>query len=132
MYFLDTNICIYYLRGLYKSIEEHFKLTSNQEIKIPIIVKAELIYGIEKSRLKEKNRSIYNKFIEAFEIVNLDDESLNQYAKIRLSLEKDGIIIGSNDLLIASIVAAHNGILITHNTKDFERIAGLRIEDWTE
>jgi tRNA(fMet)-specific endonuclease VapC len=67
--------------------------------------------------------------IEAFEIVNLDDESLNHYAKIRLNLEKDGIIIGSNDPLIASIAAAHKRILITHNTKEFERISGLRIED---
>jgi tRNA(fMet)-specific endonuclease VapC len=132
MYFLDTNICIYYLRGLYKSIEERFELLSNQEIKIPVIVKAELIYGIEKSKLRERNRSVYEKFIKAFEIVNLDDESLNQYAKIRLNLEKAGIIIGSNDLLIASIVLAHNGILITHNTKEFERISGLHIEDWVE
>jgi tRNA(fMet)-specific endonuclease VapC len=130
MYFLDTNICIYYLRGLYRSIEEHFELISNQEIKIPIIVKAELIYGIEKSKLKERNRNVYKKFIEAFEIINLDDESLNQYAKIRLNLEENGIIIGSNDLLIAAIVLAHDGILITHNTKEFERIAGLHIEDW--
>jgi tRNA(fMet)-specific endonuclease VapC len=117
---------------LYKSIEKHFELISKQEIKIPIIVKAELIYGIEKSKLKERNRNIYEKFIEAFEIVNLDDESLNQYAKIRLNLEKGGIIIGSNDLFIASITAAHKGILITHNTKEFERISGLRIEDWVE
>jgi tRNA(fMet)-specific endonuclease VapC len=132
MYFLDTNICIYYLRGLYKSIEEHFEILSNQEIKIPIIVKAELLYGIEKSKLKERNRTIYKKFIGAFETVNLDDESLNQYAKIRLSLEKEGIIIGSNDLFIASIALAHDGILITHNTKEFERISGLHIEDWVE
>jgi tRNA(fMet)-specific endonuclease VapC len=64
--------------------------------------------------------------------VNLDDESLSQYAKIRLKLEKDGIIIGPNDLFIASIALAHNGILITHNTKEFERIAGLHIEDWVK
>jgi tRNA(fMet)-specific endonuclease VapC len=132
MYFLDTNVCIYYLRGLYKSIEEQFTLIPNHEIKIPIIVKAELLYGIEKSKLKEGNRKIYKKFIESFEIINLDDESLNQYAKIRLSLERDGVIIGSNDLFIASIVLAHNGILITHNTKEFERIYGLHIEDWVK
>jgi tRNA(fMet)-specific endonuclease VapC len=75
----------------------------------------ELIYGIAKSKLRDRN--IYKRFIDAFEIVNLNDESLNQYAKIRLNLEKNGIIIGSNDLLIASIALAHNGILITHNTK---------------
>jgi tRNA(fMet)-specific endonuclease VapC len=132
MYFLDTNICIYYLRGLYKSIEERFELIPNQEIKIPIIVKAELIYKIEKSKLRERNRNIYKRFIEAFEIVNFDDEALNQYAKIRLNLEKNGIIIGSNDLFIASISLANNGILITHNTKEFERISGLHIEDWVK
>jgi tRNA(fMet)-specific endonuclease VapC len=132
MYFLDTNICIYYLRGLYKSVEEQFELIPNHEIKIPVIVKAELIYGIEKSKLKERNRIIYKRFIEAFEIVNLNDASLNEYAKIRLNLERDGSIIGSNDLFIASIVLAHNGILITHNTKEFERISGLHIEDWVK
>ncbi|MDR0608877.1 MAG: type II toxin-antitoxin system VapC family toxin [Planctomycetaceae bacterium] len=56
MYFLDTNICIYFLRGLYQSIEKHFKSIPNDEIKIPIIVKAELIYGVEKSELKEKKQ----------------------------------------------------------------------------
>jgi tRNA(fMet)-specific endonuclease VapC len=132
MYFLDTNICIYYLRGLYKSIEEHFELIPSNEIKIPVIVKAELIYGIEKSKLRERNKNIYKKFVEAFEIVNLDDEALSQYSKIRLNLEKAGIIIGSNDLFIASIVLANNGILVTHNTKEFERISELHIEDWTK
>jgi tRNA(fMet)-specific endonuclease VapC len=132
MYFLDTNVCIYYLRGLHKSIEKQFEIIPSYKIKIPIIVKAELIYGIEKSKLKERNRTVYKKFIEAFEIVNIDDDALDQYAKIRLNLENDGIIIGSNDLFIASIVLAHNGILITHNTKEFERVPGLRIEDWVK
>jgi tRNA(fMet)-specific endonuclease VapC len=130
MYFLDTNICIYYLRGLYKSIGYQFETIPRHEIKIPIIVKAELLYGIEKSKLREMNRTIYMKFIDAFELVNIDDTSLDQYAKIRLNLEKCGFIIGSNDLFIASIVLAHNGILVTHNTKEFERINGLHIEDW--
>jgi tRNA(fMet)-specific endonuclease VapC len=132
MYFLDTNICIYYLRGLYQSIEDHFRLIPNHEIKIPIIVKAELMYGIEKSKLKERNKNIYNRFIGSFETVNLDDEALNQYAKIRFDLEDGGFVIGSNDLFIASIALAHNGVLVTHNTKEFERISGLRIEDWVK
>jgi tRNA(fMet)-specific endonuclease VapC len=78
MYFLDSNICINFLRGKDKSIEEYFRLIPNNEIKIPIIVKAELLYGIEKSSLKEQNRIAYEKFIESFEIINLDDEALKQ------------------------------------------------------
>jgi tRNA(fMet)-specific endonuclease VapC len=132
MYFLDTNICIYYLRGIYNSVEEKLKSIPIHEIKIPIIVKAELLYGIEKSKLKESNKNVYRKFIGAFEIINLDDEALNQYAKIRLKLEKDGTVIGSNDLLIASITLARGGTLVTHNTKEFKRIPGLMIEDWVQ
>ncbi|GHT85699.1 nucleic acid-binding protein [Spirochaetia bacterium] len=132
MYFLDTNICIYYLKGKYKSVEDHFKFIPRHEMKIPIIAKAELWYGIEKSQLKEKNRIVYNKFIESLEIINLDDESLKQYVRIRLELEKNANIIGSNDLFIASIVLAHDGILVTHNTDEFKRVSGLKIEDWVE
>jgi tRNA(fMet)-specific endonuclease VapC len=132
MYFLDTNICVYYLKGKYHSVEEHFELLSYNEIKIPIIVKAELLFGIEKSSQKEKNSKIYEKFITAFEIVNLDDSALKYYAKIRYELEKNGNIIGSNDLFIAAIVLSHNGILITHNTNEFKRIPHLNIEDWVE
>jgi tRNA(fMet)-specific endonuclease VapC len=82
--------------------------------------------------LKEKNRIIYKKFIEVFEIMNFDGMSLNEYAKIRLNLERDGSIIGLNDLFIASTVLAHNGISIAHNTKEFERIPELHIEDWVK
>jgi tRNA(fMet)-specific endonuclease VapC len=132
VYFLDTNICIYYLKGLYKSIEGYFKSIPNYEIEIPVIVKAELLYGIEKSNLKETNRNVYKEFIESFKIINLNDDALQYYAKTRAELERKGIIIGSNDLLIASIVLAHDGILITHNTKEFKRVSGLKIEDWVK
>jgi tRNA(fMet)-specific endonuclease VapC len=132
MYFLDTNICVYYLKGQYKSIEGYFRSIPNHEIEIPVIVKAELLYGIEKSNLKETNKNIYGKFIESFKITNLDDDALQYYAKKRTELERNGTIIGSNDLFIASIVLAHDGILITHNTKEFERVSGLKIEDWVK
>jgi tRNA(fMet)-specific endonuclease VapC len=120
------------LKGKYKSIEEYFKIIPRYEIKIPIIVKAELLYGIEKSKLKEKNREVYNKFIESLEISNFDESSLNQYAKIRVELERNGNVIGSNDLFIASIVLANNGILVTHNTEEFKKVFGLKIEDWVK
>jgi tRNA(fMet)-specific endonuclease VapC len=132
MYFLDTNICIYYLKGKYSSIIKYFEGISYDEIKIPVIVKAELLFGIEKSKQKEENQKIYDKFINTFEIINLDNESLKYYAKIRYGLEKNGNIIGSNDLFIASITLAHNGILVTHNTNEFRRIPQLAVEDWVK
>ena len=131
MYFLDTNTCIYFLKGIYKSIKEHFKEYQPKEIKIPSIVKAELLLGIEKSRQKKNNKIIYEKFLEPFEVISFDDKAAIQYAIIRARLEKAGTIIGPNDLIIASIVLSHNGILVTHNVSEFKRIPGLLIEDWT-
>jgi tRNA(fMet)-specific endonuclease VapC len=76
MYFLDTNICAYYLKGKYLSITEYFRKIPCDEIKIPIIVKAELLFGIEKSKQKEKNRKVFENFIKTFEVINLNDDSL--------------------------------------------------------
>jgi tRNA(fMet)-specific endonuclease VapC len=74
---------------------------------------------------------VFENFSKAFEVINLNDEALNHYAKIRNELEKTGRIIGSNDIFIASIVLAYDGILVTHNTNEFKRIHDLKIDDWT-
>jgi len=130
MYYLDTNTCIYFLNGMYKSILDEFKSHKPEDIKIPALVKAELLLGVEKSDRKEQNEIVYNKFLEPFEIISFDDESSILYAKIRATLEKRGRIIGPNDLIIAATVMSRKGILITHNTKEFKQISGLQIEDW--
>ena len=130
MYYLDTNTCVYFLNGTYKSILEELKLNKPEDIKIPALVKAELLLGVEKSIKRELNERIFNKFLEPFEVISFDDESSIVYAKIRANLEKKGRIIGPNDLIIAATVMAHKGILITHNTKEFKQISGLEIEDW--
>lgn len=130
MLFLDTNTCIYFLKGTYKSIYDELKKRKPEEIKIPSMVKAELLLGVEKSLHREKNFEIYTKFLEPFEIVSFDDRAAIVYAKIRSSLEKKGKIIGPNDLIIAATVIANKGILISHNTKEFKQVTGLQIEDW--
>jgi tRNA(fMet)-specific endonuclease VapC len=130
MYFLDTNTCIYFLKGTYVSILEEIKKHKPEMIKIPSLVKAELLLGVEKSVQKEKNSEIYNKFLEPFEIVSFDDAACIQYAKIRADLEKKRILIGPNDLIIAATVLSKKGILISHNTKEFRQISGLLLEDW--
>ncbi|MBI4767388.1 MAG: type II toxin-antitoxin system VapC family toxin [Deltaproteobacteria bacterium] len=130
MYFLDTNTCIYFLKGTYRSILKEFKKRKPEEIKIPSIVKAELLLGVEKSERKEENLNIYKKFLEPFEIVGFDDQAAMIYAKLRASLEKKGKIIGPNDLIVASTVMANKGILVSHNVKEFKQITGLQLEDW--
>jgi tRNA(fMet)-specific endonuclease VapC len=131
MYFLDTNTCIYFLNGRYPSILRKFEKISANEIMIPSIVLAELLYGAEKSEKKASNQRNLERFSAAFKIAGFDSEAAVHYSEIRASLESSGIPIRPNDLLIAAIVRAQNGILVTHNTKEFSRVPGLHIEDWT-
>ena len=130
IYYLDSNICVYFLKGLYPSIMENIQNINPNNIKIPSIVKAELLYGAEKSQQKAKNLSTINRFLEPFEIIPFDDDCSILYSKIRSSMELKGTIIGPNDYIIAATVLAKNGILVTNNKKEFERIKSLKIENW--
>jgi len=130
-FFLDTNICVYFLKGLYPSVLENIQNTNPNNIKIPSIVKAELLYGAEKSQHKTKNLTNINRFLEPFEIISFDDDCSIIYSKMRYTLELKGTVIGPNDYIIAATTAAKNGILVTNNTKEFQRIKNLKIENWT-
>jgi tRNA(fMet)-specific endonuclease VapC len=130
MYYLDANICIYFLKGKYPSLHAKLSAIHPDKIKIPAIVEAEILVSVEKGA-KGIARDAWNKFFEAFEIVSFDEAAARQYAIIRAYLETKGTPIGPNDLIIAASVLANNGILITHNTSEFKRISYLSIEDWT-
>ena len=94
------------------------------------MVKAELILGALKSKRRNENLKFINTFLSYFEIVPFGDNESEIYAEIRANLEKEGKIIGPNDLIIASTVMANNGILITNNEKEFKRVKNLRIKNW--
>lgn len=130
MYFLDTNTCIYFLNGKYESLRAKILSTPPNEISIPAIVKAELLLGAYKSQKKKENVEKVEKLLEPFEVVPFFDLISYVYADIRNETEKIGTNVGPNDLLIASIVKFHDGILVTNNVKEFARIKGLKIENW--
>jgi tRNA(fMet)-specific endonuclease VapC len=75
--------------------------------------------------------SALDKFLSPFEIVPFGDKEIMAYAKIRAGLEKIGKIIGPNDIIIAATALSHGATLVTHNTKEFERVQDLLVEDWT-
>ncbi|MBW0435451.1 type II toxin-antitoxin system VapC family toxin [Leptospira yasudae] len=129
-YFLDTNICIYFLKGKSENIEKNIRKLNPNRIKIPSVVKAELLLGAFKSNDKKKNREVVLSFLDPFEIIGFNDIESEIYAEIRSDLEIQGIPIGPNDLLIASVVLSSNGILITNNEKEFKRILNLKVENW--
>ncbi|AEJ18729.1 type II toxin-antitoxin system tRNA(fMet)-specific endonuclease VapC [Gracilinema caldarium] len=132
MYYLDTNTCIYFLNGTNERVRTKLLSTVPKEIAIPSIVKAELLLGAYKSRKREYNIEKIEQFLEPFTVVPFEDEMTYVYAEIRSAMETKGIVIGPNDLLIASIVKYKNGILVTNNVSEFSRIEGLLIDNWAQ
>lgn len=130
--FLDTNICIYFLKGTYPQIRTRLMQHGPEDIKIPVIVKAELLYGAAKSDKRKENEKNIAGFLEPFEIVPFDDSATACYADIRSKAEIKGSPVGPNDLIIAATVLSQNGVLVTNNTKEFQRIQELMVENWVE
>lgn len=95
------------------------------------MVKAELLFGAEKSKDTRNNTERVREFLFPFEIVPFDDKETYVYARIRRDLEKKGNPIGPNDLLIASTVLANDGVLVTNNESEFTRIPGIALENRT-
>jgi len=131
-YLLDTNICIYIIKRKPAEVFDKFKNLSIGDVGISSITLAELQYGIEKSSNSERNREALEKFLTPIEVIDYDFEATVEYGKMRAFLEKKGIPIGPLDLLIASHAKSRNVILVTNNVREFGRIDGLRIENWTK
>jgi tRNA(fMet)-specific endonuclease VapC len=129
---LDTNIIVYYLKGMYPSVLTRLQTHRPDEILIPEIVRAELFFGAAKSQQKARTLERLNAFLKPFERLPFAGDAIEHYADIRADLETRGQHIGPNDLLIAATARAHGATLVTHNTGEFRLVAGLKIEDWTQ
>ena len=131
MYLLDTNICIFLIKKKNPLLIEKLKKYYNKGIFISSLTLAELEYGVENSDHKEKNRLSLIEFLTIFEILNFEQKDTQSYGMIKSDLRKSGKMIGAIDALLAAQSISRNLIFITNNTKEFERINNLRIEDWT-
>lgn len=132
MYMLDTNILVDFLRGSSPAILDMLRKSDASLFKIPSVVKAELLLGALKSQHVQRERKRVEALLLPFEIVPFDDACASCYASIRAHLEKVGIPIGANDLLIAAIARTHSAVLVTNNVGEFSRVPGLAIETWSE
>lgn len=130
IYLLDTNVCIHLLNEKHPSILQHFRLHSPTDIALCSVVKAELLYGARRSQRIEANLQLLKAFFAPLQSLAFDDECAEHYGQIHADLLSQGKPIGPNDTLIAAIARAHDATLITHNTSEFGRVAGLRLEDW--
>jgi len=131
-YLLDSNICIYLIKNRPAEVLERFRQHSPQDAAISIITLFELQYGVQKSQYRQRSEGALAKFLLPLKLINLDRSSVLEAAAIRIQLEKKGTPIGPYDLLIAGLAKSRDMILVTNNTKEFERVVGLHMENWVE
>lgn len=129
-YFLDSNTCIYFLKGLHVNIQKNLQTRKPQEIKIPAMVVAELLFGAAHSKRVKQNRETVITFLVPYEIVPFDATAAEMYSRVRSQLASSGTPIGPNDLIVAATVMAHQGTLVTNNQREFKRVKKLKVTNW--
>lgn len=129
-YMLDTNICIYIINKKPEKIFQRFRGMDIGDACISSITFSELVYGVQKSEHKERNSVALMGFLAPLEILPYTDKAAMEYGRIRAVLERTGNLIGALDLLIASHCIAEDLTLVSNNLSEFERVAGLRLENW--
>jgi len=128
---LDTNTCIYLIRRRPKEVLQRFERFEVGEVGVSVITVSELRYGVEKSTRPEQNLRALEQFLLPLEVLNFGPEATVSYGRVRASLEERGMPIGPLDTLIAAHALSLGATLVTNNTREFERVSGLQIEDWT-
>jgi len=126
---LDTNILIYYFRGV-KTVNARVLLIGVRKIAIPAPVLFELETGILKSTHPQKRRGQLDALLAATTVLPFGQAAAVRAAEIRVLLDRAGTPIGPIDILIAAIALEHGITLVTHNTAEFRRVPALTLEDW--
>ncbi len=129
-YLLDTNICIYFIKGKY-DLDKKIEKIDSENCFISEVTLAELKFGVENSEKKEKNQKVLDNFLSGITIIPIYN-SLDIYAKEKARLRKAGMVIDDFDLLIGSTAIAHKITLVTNNSAHFKRLKGIEMEDWTK
>jgi tRNA(fMet)-specific endonuclease VapC len=129
---LDSNVWISYLRQKDPALIQKIQNTDPKDIRLCSVVLGELYYGAFHGIAAKQahNLGLIMQLRQRFLSVPFDDQSVEEYGRIRADLEAKGMPIGSNDMMIAAIARAHGFTLVTHNTAEFRRVAGLTLEDW--
>ena len=127
-YLLDTNICIYFIKGLY-NLDSKLKEVGPRNCFISEITLAELKFGVENSKAQKKNRTVLDNFLSGIQILPIFP-ALDIYAKEKARVRKSGKIIDDFDLLIGSTAITFDLIMVTNNTRHFERLTNLKLQDW--
>lgn len=128
-YMLDTNMMIYTIKNRPEKVREAFTLHEGQTC-ISSVTLGELIYGAEKSSQVERNLSVIEGLAARLDVMPFDEKAAAHFGQLRAELAKAGKSIGPYDLMIAGHARALGLVLITNNLKEFERVPGLRLDNW--
>jgi tRNA(fMet)-specific endonuclease VapC len=130
-YLIDTNIIIYSIKGN-SVVQNNFLKNENIPKSISVITYGELLYGAKKSQNIEKNSALVYRIKELFQVIDIDKAIIETFSEMKANMQKIGTTIDDFDLLIASTALTMNSILVTNNEKHFNRIKGLKIENWSK
>lgn len=131
-YMLDTNICIYAMKRRPEQVLRRLREALYSGICISSITLAELEYGMRHSSNPEKNEQALLRFLAPFSVLDFGPSAASEYGELRARLQEQGTPIGPLDMLIAGHARSEGLVLVTNNVKEFERVAGLAIENWAE
>ncbi len=130
-FMLDSDTCIYIIKRRPQEVLRRFSHYDVSEVGISSITLAELAFGAAKSQQPERAGAALEEFVLPLEVAPFDHAAAKSYGTIRAELEREGVAIGPLDTLIAGHALSLAVTLVTHNTKEFSRVAGLRLADWT-
>ncbi len=130
-YLLDTNICVYLIRKHPPVLLQRLSKRPIWDLAVSSITVAELQFGVRKSSLPARNQRALDEFLVPLVILDFDYDAAISYGHIRAYLEARGTPIGPLDTLIAAHTLSQELTLVTNNTREFSRVPGLTVEDWT-
>jgi tRNA(fMet)-specific endonuclease VapC len=131
-YLLDTNICIFIAKHQPPSVRQRFELLSADQLAMSAITWGELAFGIAKSATPQRAEASLAQLRSVLRVEPMGISVGEHYGRIRQQLHAQGTPIGSNDLWIAAHAMALDAVLVTHNVREFQRVEGLRWENWVD
>jgi tRNA(fMet)-specific endonuclease VapC len=131
-YLLDTDTCVDYMNGRWPSVVARVQKSDPYDLRLSSVAVAELRYGADKSARPRENHARIDQLVQDLLCLDFDLDAAAAYGRIRAGLEAMGQPIGPNDLLIAAQALSQGLVLVTNNLREFQRVKGLRMENWRE
>jgi tRNA(fMet)-specific endonuclease VapC len=132
VYMIDTDISSYIMKRSHDAVLRRLQKVPVGDVCISVITKSEFMFGIEVSPRRRQDQAALDVYLRHVEVLDYPNEAALHYGQIRADLKLRGTVIGANDLFIAAHARCLGLTLVTNNTREFERVQSLHIENWTE